>query len=86
MEGIVKNFRRGRRSITMNQIVINVKGIDSKAKAAALAGKKVVLKTASGRELNGTITQPHGNNGAVRARFPRGLPGQIQGTKVEILD
>lgn len=85
MEGLVKNFRRARHSITMNQIIINVKGVDSKEKASALSGKKVVFKTGSGKELHGVIMQSHGSNGAVRARFTKGLPGQILGSKVEIL-
>lgn len=86
MDGIVKNFRRGRGSITMNQIIIEIPGIDSKQKASALSGKRVIYKTSSGKELQGTITQAHGDNGAVRARFKKGLPGQILSAKVEILE
>lgn len=86
MDGIVKNFRRSRGSISMNQLIIEVTGIDSKEKASSLSGKKVVYKTIAGKELQGTIMQPHGDKGAVRARFTKGLPGQVISAKVEIME
>jgi large subunit ribosomal protein L35Ae len=83
MDGILKNYRRGINTAHPKQFVIIVNGIDSRAKASALAGKKVVWK-GKNFESTGKILSAHGNNGAVRAKFPNGLPGQAISTKVEI--
>jgi large subunit ribosomal protein L35Ae len=60
---------------------------DGKEKESAekLIGKKVKWKTASGKEMEGTVSRTHGAKGAVLAQFKPGLPGQAIGTKAEIL-
>ena len=84
MNGIIKNFRRGKRTVTPNHFIIVVDGMDSKAKASKLIGKKVHWKTSSGKLMKGKISAVHGNKGAVRARFEKGLPGTAVGTKIVI--
>ncbi|HLC95882.1 MAG TPA: 50S ribosomal protein L35ae [Candidatus Nanoarchaeia archaeon] len=84
MEAIISNFRKGRKTQTTNQFVLVVKGYSNKEKAAELVGKEVTWKSTAGKEIKGKITFPHGNNGAVRALFERGLPGQALGGKVNI--
>ena len=84
MKGIVMNYRRGRHTQNPHQMIIKVEGINSREEAEKLVGKEVVWKSPSGKELRGKITAPHGNKGAVRARFEKGLPGQAIGTEVEI--
>jgi large subunit ribosomal protein L35Ae len=84
MEGIVNNFRQGRHTQTPNHILISVKGVDNKDKAAKLIGKKVTWKSPAGKEIVGEIKVAHGNSGVVRAIFEKGLPGQALGTKVNI--
>ena len=84
----VVNFRRGRHTQTMNQLLLEIPGVDSRALAAGFIGKRVKW-TSPGRlkkEIFGKITQTHGSNGVVRARFSRGLPGEIVGKKVDILE
>ena len=86
MEGIIVNFRRGVHTQTGNQMVIVVNGSNDKEKAKELVGKKVVW-TSPGKnktEITGKITFAHGNKGAVRALFERGMPGQAVGQKVRI--
>lgn len=83
--GIVTSFRRGRHTVTTNQIIIEVTGITNRKDASRLIGKKVVYTTESGKKLVGVVTSPHGNGGKVRARFKKGLPGQIVGKRVVII-
>ena len=85
MRGLVLSYRRGRRTSRTNQVIIEVTGVKDRKQASKLIGKKVVWVTPGGRKLKGVITAPHGNKGRVRARFARGVPGQMIGEKVEIL-
>ena len=84
MEGLISNFRQGRHTQNNRQMIILVKGISDKTKAEPLLGKKVVWKSPAGKELAGKISSLHGSNGAVRAIFETGMPGQSVGTKVKI--
>ena len=84
MEGKIVNFRGSHHTKYMNQIIIIVDAITSKEKAKNLLNKQVTWKTPSGKEIKGTIKKEHGNKGAVRAKFEKGLPGQAIGTKVTI--
>jgi large subunit ribosomal protein L35Ae len=45
----------------------------------------VVWVSPAKKELKGEIKGAHGNNGAVRVKWERGMPGQSIGTKVEVL-
>lgn len=85
MDGVVKNYRRGKKHINERQLVIDVNGIDSKAGASGIVGCKARWKNSAGRFFTGKITAAHGDNGAVRAMFPKGMPGQCIGEKVEIV-
>lgn len=85
MKGVIKNYRRGRHTVNERQLIIEVEGIDSKAKAYSLVGSKVQWKNPSGTTFTGKITSAHGGNGAVRALFPKGMPGQCLGQRVEII-
>jgi large subunit ribosomal protein L35Ae len=88
MKATVVSFRRGRHTHTMNQLLLEMPGVDSKALASGFIGKRVKW-TSPGKlkkEIFGKITNIHGSNGVVRARFSRGLPGEIVGKKVDILE
>ena len=84
MKGTVCNFRRGKHTQTPKHMIIEVKGVDSREKAAKLLGKKVVWTSPSGKKLQGEIKSAHGNKGALRAIFEHGLPGQSLGSQVDI--
>jgi large subunit ribosomal protein L35Ae len=86
MNGIIVNFRRARHHQKMNQLIISISKINSKEKADALIGKKVVFKTETQKEINGKITSSHGNSGCVRASFEKGIPGQALGKPIEVDD
>lgn len=72
MKGIITSYRRGRRTQTGNQMIIMPEDI---SKSKDLIGKKVVFKTKT-KEIIGEVTALHGNAGAVRAKFEKGMPGQ----------
>ena len=84
MEGTIVHFRGSRRVKRSNQMIVQVKSIDSKEKASKLVGKKVIWKTSAGKQMTGQITALHGNSGALRVRFETGMPGQSIGAKVAI--
>ena len=86
MQGIIINYRRGRKTQTTNHMIVLIPEID-KGKAAKLIGKEVVY-TCEGKakkEIKGRISAPHGNKGVVRVHFERGMPGQAIGQKVRVL-
>lgn len=84
MEAVIVNFRRGRNNQHDNQMVIKVDGISSKEKAGSLLGKKVSWKSPAGKEIKGIVKAAHGNSGAVRVIWEKGMPGQAIGSKVKI--
>jgi large subunit ribosomal protein L35Ae len=84
MKAKVVNFRQGRHTQKTNQLLLSVKDVESRASASALIGKRVSWKTKSGKVIAGKIASPHGNNGILRARFSRGISGEVLGKEVEI--
>ena len=86
MKAVILHFRGGRKNKKGNQFLIQIEGIDTRAKAAQVIGKKLVWKSPADKEIHGKITQPHGNNGVIRARFTRGLPGDVLGKTIELLE
>jgi large subunit ribosomal protein L35Ae len=82
----VLNFRMGRKTQRTNQFLLSVKDVSSRSAAAAFIGKKVIIKTKSGKIISGKVAAPHGNGGVLRARFKRGVPAEMLGKDVEIAD
>ena len=85
MQGTIVNFRRGRRTQKTNHLIIHLNDVDSKEKAAKLVGKGVVWKSPAGKEIMGKVASAHGNKGAIRVIFEKGMPGQSIMSKVNIL-
>lgn len=86
MQATILNFRGGRHTQHTNQFLLAIEGVDSRAKASQWIGKRIVWQSSAKKKIYGKITQPHGNKGVVRARFSRGLPGTVLGSKVDILE
>ena len=84
MEATIVNYRKGRHTQKDNQMVISVKSVEDKAKAASLIGKTVIFLTETGKEIKGKVSGTHGNKGAVRVIFEKGMPGQSLGKKIKI--
>ena len=81
MNATIISFRRGRHSQKNRQYLLEVAGVNSRAKAAPFIGQRVTwiapvkARDKKAKEIRGTITAVHGSNGVLRARFTRGLPG-----------
>ena len=84
MEGVIKNFKRGRKTQTTNQMIVYINEVKSKEDASKLVGKKVSWKSPADKEIKGEVRSAHGNNGAIRVLFEKGMPGQAIGDKVVI--
>jgi len=84
MQGIIGSFRRGKRTYTPRQFIIIVEKIKTRKDAEKLVGKAVEWKSPAGKIIKGIIASAHGNKGAIRARFEKGLPGQALAQSVEI--
>lgn len=80
------NFRMARHHTKGNHMIIKIDGINTREEASKLVGKEVIWKTPSKkqREIKGKIASAHGNKGALRVIFEKGMPGQSIGTKVII--
>jgi len=85
MQGTILSYRRGRHTQNVNQVLVELEGLNSREKAKEFVGKKLIWKTPSGKEIKGEIIALHGNKGVVRAKFERNLPGQSFGTKVQLI-
>jgi len=86
MMATIVNFRGSRDIKKGNHIILIVDGVETRKKAEGLVGKKVSW-TAQGKKkttITGKIAAAHGNSGAIRAIFERGLPGQALGTEAKI--
>ena len=84
MKGTIMSYRGSHKTQYPNHIIIKVEGVNDKAKALEYVGKKVTWTSPAKKEIKGEIKKIHGNSGAIRAIFERGLPGQALGGKVEI--
>ncbi|MBI3027347.1 50S ribosomal protein L35ae [Candidatus Woesearchaeota archaeon] len=84
MEGVIVNFRGSRRVKKGNHMIVEIKGIQSRDEASKLVGRAVAWKTSSGKTISGKIASAHGNSGALRIVFEKGMPGQSIGTRISI--
>ena len=84
MDGIITSFRRGIRTQKKYQMLVRVKGVETREKAKTLVDKNVSWKTSSGKEIKGKVTNIHGNSGILRVQFEKGMPGQSLGQKVKL--
>jgi len=86
MEGTISNYKQGRHTVHLKHCIIVFPNIKTRKDANKLIGRTVVWISSTGKELRGTITRAHGNNGAIRAHFKKaGVPGQALGTKIKII-
>lgn len=83
MEGIITSFRQGRHTQYDKQMIVEVDGVDSRDEAEELVGKDVSYNTGT-KTIDGEVTSAHGNNGAVRVLFEKGMPGQSLAETVSI--
>lgn len=80
--GVVTSYRRGKHFQHPNQVLLQFDGVATEEEAVALIGRSVKWVSQTGREFLGKVLAPHGDSGAVRAKFRTNLPGQAIGTPV----
>ncbi len=85
MKARIANYRGSFKTQNNLQVILLAEGVSTKDAAKKLLGKKVIWPNPRGRKLLGKVTNLHGNSGALRARFPDGVPGQAIGATVEII-
>ncbi|MEM4266657.1 MAG: 50S ribosomal protein L35ae [Candidatus Nanoarchaeia archaeon] len=84
MKGVIINFRGGLHTQRNTHMIVKVDSVKSKSDAEKLMGKKVVWVSPAGKEIAGKVVKPHGNKGALRVIFDKGMPGQAVGKEVKV--
>ena len=84
-KGVVTSYRRGKQLQHPNQVILVFDGVKTRSEASALVGRKVKWVIDEEKEILGKVLGPHGNSGAVRAKFRTNLPGQAIGTPVTLV-
>ncbi len=84
MEALITNFRGGKHTKYNNHMIAIIDGVVSREKARDLMTKPVVWTSPAGKQIKGYVGNVHGNKGALRLIFEKGMPGQAIGTKVAI--
>ena len=84
MKGIIKSYRRSKHCQTPNQVVVVVPSVDTREKAQELVGKNVIWTTPAKNEIKGEVRSAHGNSGALRILFEKGMPVHCLGTEVAL--
>ena len=85
MKAIVSASRGSHNTQHNNQMILVSEELKSREDAEKVSGKKAIWTSTTGKKIEGIITKPHGNKGAVRVRFDNGgLPGQALGTEISI--
>ncbi|MFH0971791.1 MAG: 50S ribosomal protein L35ae [Candidatus Micrarchaeota archaeon] len=85
MKATISNYRKSRHTQKTTHAIIILEGVKNRKAAEALKGREVVYTTEGKKKIKGKISAAHGNKGAVRAIFERGIPGQAIGSKVEVI-
>jgi len=65
-------------------MIVKVINIDSREEAKALINKIVIWTNDKGKVTKGKVANVHGNKGALRVAFEKGMPGQSLGNNVEV--
>ena len=84
MKAQIANFRQSRHTVKGNHMIITIDGVDKREDAEKLVGKTVTWKSPANNEIAGKVASAHGNSGAIRVIFDKGMPGQSIGNEVAI--
>ena len=84
MKARIINFRGGKHTQIMHQMIVSVEGVSNREQAVSLQGKTITWTTPAKKVIKGKITALHGNKGAVRVQFEQGMPGQSVGKEVQL--
>ena len=76
-----KRYKTSGKNKAVREYIVSFPGIDSIDKAKLLVGKQVEYRDGD-LKIKGSIIAAHGVRGKVRVRFRKGLPGELDPTKV----
>ena len=82
LEGLILNYRLGRKTQYPRECLIKVLGVDP-SDSKQMIGWKVGWP-ADDPKIYGKIVGTHGRKGTLRVRFKRGVPGQALNSRVKI--
>ena len=88
LRGVFTGFRRGKTTQDENHALVKIEGLNSRKEVSYYLGKRLVYvyKTKKGyKTIWGRICSPHGNNGAVKARFLHNLPPKAIGGTIRVM-
>ncbi|KAF2236723.1 ribosomal L15 [Viridothelium virens] len=87
------SYRRGKRTSNPGCSILKLEGVGDPSAARFYLGKRCAYVYRASKEVRGTklrviwgtITNVHGNSGAVRARFKHNLPARSFGASVRVM-